>query len=160
MAGILFSSLRATNKTNTITTVRQNGNYALSQITKMIKNAKSFEGVRVSPTPPPAPAPEFNSSCSDTAAYNVLRITTFDSSLPEVIFICNTGNLLFNGVSLVDTSAVKVDSCSFKCFQSSPSDFPTIEVDFNLSQAAANPVFEKKASIEFRTSVTMRNLNR
>lgn len=160
VAGILFSSLRATNKTNTLTTIRQNGNYAVSQVSKMIKNAKSFEGVRINLTPV-SPTPELESSCTNTSTtYHVLKITTFDESSPNVTFTCDVGSLTINGTSLVDESAVRVVNCNFICFQSSASDFPTVEMDLILSQKDENALFEKRATIEFRTSATMRNLNK
>ena len=40
IAGIIKSSLRGSNKTNTIEAIRQNGNYALSQISKNIEYAQ------------------------------------------------------------------------------------------------------------------------
>ncbi|MBI1982537.1 MAG: prepilin-type N-terminal cleavage/methylation domain-containing protein, partial [Candidatus Levybacteria bacterium] len=54
VAAIITSSLRGTSKTNTITSVRQNGFYAIAQMTKMIQNARRLD-VSYSCVPPPTP---------------------------------------------------------------------------------------------------------
>ncbi|MBI1919210.1 prepilin-type N-terminal cleavage/methylation domain-containing protein, partial [Candidatus Microgenomates bacterium] len=60
VAAIITSSLRGTSKTNTITSVRQNGFFAIAQMTKVIQNARRLD-VSYSCVPPPTPTP-FQSS--------------------------------------------------------------------------------------------------
>ena len=180
IGAILFSSLRGTNKTNTLTVVRQNGSFAVSQVTKTLRNAKSFEGVSIDgslnsyttdctqiipPSPAPTPVP---------VKYYYLKITSFDSGV--TIFSCsgNPGDsenpltLSSNSASLLDTTAVSIpdsNSCYFTCSQSTISDFPAIGINFFLREfvpiGALLP--EKTASaaaIPFQTSVLMRNIGR
>ncbi|OGH42386.1 MAG: hypothetical protein A3H79_00140 [Candidatus Levybacteria bacterium RIFCSPLOWO2_02_FULL_36_8b] len=172
IGSILFSSLRGTNKTNTLTVVRQNGSFAISQTTKMLRNARSFEGVSIdgenyvtdctqvippSPTPPP-----------DPIKYTYLKITSFDDG--QTIFSCSGSPLTLssNSASLLDTTAVSIpvsNSCYFTCSQSTISDFPTIGINFFLREVVPTGALlpEKTASaaaIPFQTSVLMRNIGR
>jgi len=48
IASVLFSALRGANKTNTIDTVRRNGNSAITQMSRMIRYSQSFDGISVS----------------------------------------------------------------------------------------------------------------
>lgn len=152
---IMFSSLRVTNKTNVLTSVKQNGNYAISQMEKIIRNAKNFNGVKVNL------ADSYLSFCpSGSTQHHFLKITSFDGL--ETEFICDT-QISSNSGSLVDLNSVDVSSCFFTCSQTSSSDFPTININLSLSQRSTSSFVEHKASasaILFQTSVTMRNLNR
>ena len=165
---IIFSSLRATNKTNTLTSARQNGNYAISQMSKMIRYAKRFDGVSTDDvsylstcavsvgvgTPTPVPA-----------QYHYLKVTSFEDV--ETKFTCvdkvtssPSGLISFTAGPLVDTDKIVVDTCYFTCSQTSSSDFPTIGISFSLSQKDLDSLVENKASVNFNTSIVMRNLNK
>ncbi len=142
IGSILFSSLRGTNKSNALTTVRQNGNFALIQMTKMIRDAKKL-----------------NSPCtiSDT-----INFSSFSGG--DTVFICDLSNpqgptISSNGASLLDQNAVSVSSCAFTCTQNSESDYPTIGISFTLGTLTSQAQ-EKTVSIPFQTSVTMRNVGR
>ncbi|RJQ37114.1 type II secretion system protein [Candidatus Microgenomates bacterium] len=180
VTSILFSSLRGSSKTNAITTVRQNGNYALIQMEKMLRNARKFEGVSETDTvgsyitnctqvipDPPAPTPT-------PVAYRFIKITSFDnrqttfaccpaSSDPAMISSSSASPACSNKVNLLDQNAVSLSDCKFTCTQASVSEFPIISIDFSLNTAGSNLLYEKKASdsdIPFQTSVMMRNLKR
>ncbi len=168
---ILFSSLRGTSKTNTITAVRQNGNYAISQMVKTIRNANRFDGMSTDginyitncsvPTPP-VPTPT-----SPPVVYNFIKITSVDgfqttficpdtSFSPSTIAAKNGGGVK---VSLLDTTTVSLVSCLLTCTQASLSDAPTIGITFALKEQSGSsslPV-EKTANVSFQTSVTLRN---
>lgn len=172
---IIFSSLRATNKTNTLTSARQNGNYAISQMSKMIRFAKRFDGISADDSlnsyltncaqetvVPPSPTPTL-------VEYHYLKVTSFDGG--QTKFSCAPATLappaglISSGsgtttLPLIDTTSIIVNSCYFTCDQTSSSDFPTISINFNLSQKEQNPLVERKASIDFNTSIVIRNLNR
>lgn len=165
ITAIFSSSLRGSNKVKVTNEVRENGNYALLQMSRMIIYAKNFNGVSingadgsyvnecyVSPvldgTPTPAPQ-----------EYHYLKITTFDGG--EIIFSCDANSdekIASNGASLINTNMIAVDSCRFHCIQSTISQPPTIRISFTLSQKNATGFFENKATMPFETSVTMRNL--
>ncbi|MEK7450907.1 MAG: prepilin-type N-terminal cleavage/methylation domain-containing protein [Patescibacteria group bacterium] len=159
----ITSSLRGTTKTNTINDVRQNGNYAIAQVSKMIEYAKSFNGVSndnvafvsncVDSTPPLTPTPT-------PSQYKYIAITGFDNG--QTIFGCSQNNvntIASNSAFLIDTSLVSVDACSFTCERARITDPPIIGINFSLSKNTTSSLFENKASISFKTSVKMRNLS-
>src|SRR3989344_7547432 len=96
ISGIITASLRGTNKTTTIENIRQNGNYALAQMSKNIEYAQVFNGlsangidyvtscpILAAPTPP-TPAP-------NTTVYKFIKITPPNGS--PTIYNC-TGSTL------------------------------------------------------------------
>ncbi len=168
IASIFASSLRGTNKANITNDVRQNGNYALVQMSRMITYAQSFDGISIdgveyitdcyidsvgSGTPTPTPA-----------EYHYLKISNFEGG--QTIFNCNTTDseitpeIASNSAALINTELVRVDSCTFSCAQSSVSQPPTIGISFTLSQRSETSFFEQKATIPFETTVTMRNVGK
>lgn len=157
IATILVSSLRGSNKTNTVNTLRQNGNYAILQISKMLEFAQSFGGVS-------SDGSTYTSSCtSPTTQYKYIKITSFDNG--NTVFFCDVSNskissisASFNG-SIVNPNDVNLSQCYFTCSRniSVP---PTIGINFTLTQKGSSGLFEKKETINFQTSVIMRNLNK
>lgn len=156
---IIFSTLRATNKANTLAYLRQNGNYAISQMVKMIRDAEKFDGVKINNG-------DLYGLLCQTQDYHFLKITSFDGGTTE--FTClpinlpslPNGKISSNSALLIDTNTISVTTCSFTCSHTSASDSPIIGISFSLSQGSDSPFVEKKASIDFKTSVTMRNLNK
>jgi len=162
ISSVLFSALRGTNKTNTIDTVRRNGNFAITQMSRMIRYAKSFNGVStdgtsyttncivtIPPSPTPTPTP---------VQYSYVRITSFDGGVTT--FICNSSSIASQAstlVSLIDTQSVSITNCYFTCLQDSINSPPNIGVNFNLTQKGNPQFFEKKDSVNFQTSVSIRN---
>lgn len=149
IGAILFSSLRGTNKTNTITNVRQNGNYAISLMSKAIRDGSRLD----TPYPCVSPEPSYQSVTIVTATDDK---TTFSCSLISGTISQKNGS--DNAASILDTNVVSIQSqsCYFTCNQTSSSDPPTIGINFTLTQKGT-PFYEKQASIAFQTSVTMRN---
>lgn len=152
-ASIIVSALRGSNKTNTINTVRQNGNYAISQISKMLEFSQGFVGVSNDNV-------NYSTACSSpTATYKYIKIVSFDNG--TTVFSCNvpSSTISSNSASLISPSDVALTSCSFTCSRniSVP---PTIGIDFMLTQKSSSNFFENKDSVEFKTSVILRNLNK
>lgn len=162
VVGILTSSLRGTNKTNIVNTVRQNGNQAVSQMTRMIEYAKSFDGVSldglnytvdcvkaavIAPTPTPTPT-----------QYKYLKITAFDGG--EITYSCTVDSIASNSASLIDTQSVIAiqDKCWFTCAQDRTTSNPIIGIKFQLIQSVKSIFTENAASIPFDTSITFKNL--
>ena len=184
ITGILISSLRGGSKSNVLDNVRQNGNSTITQMSKMIIYAQSFNGIsdgtfdnngnRVyitncsqiissspSPSSPPSPTPT-----PMPKEYQYIKITSFDGGI--TVFGCNDSNdippstIASNGASMIDTTpetGVKVSSCSFTCSQDGYGFPPTIGINFTLSQNTTSSFAEKQAIIPFQTSVTIRNNN-
>lgn len=179
VATIIVNSLRGTSKTNVLNSVRQNGNYTILQMSKMIAYAQYFNGVSpdgttystnctgLSATPSPSPSPSSTPLPTPTSTptpYKSIKITSFDGGV--TVFSCNgsadtpPNTIASNSASLIDTSAVSLvsNSCYFTCTQNSFGLPPTIGINFTLSQASTSGFAEQNASIPFVTSVTMRNI--
>lgn len=166
---ILFSALRGTNKTNVITIVRQNGNYAISQMEKMIRNAKSFEAVSADL------GYTWETVCNPSTHYRQIKISSFDDV--ETTFKCNDNNNISSvsasgaTVYLLDTSSVSLPStiplpqnrCYFTCSRPDSVSPPIIGINFYLTDTSTTGFAENKASqsaILFQTSVQIRNDHR
>ena len=186
VSAILFSSLRGVSRTSVTDAVRQNGNSAISEISREIRFAKLFKGVSPDgttysidsetddidctmyrPTPTPTPTPG--------RGYTHLKIVSLENE--TIIFSCEDNSpsiyqeirsfdestIISPKSSIFDTGTVKMDlsSCYFTCSQSVITDPPTIGVHFTLSDTKGDTTFfEQKSSSEFQTSVTFRNLNK
>lgn len=172
VTGILISSLRGGSKSNVLDNVRQNGNDAITQMSKMIIYAQSFNGAStdgifyttnctqvIPPSPSPSPTP---------VSYKYIKITSFDGG--TTIFSCNgqtdtpqntlaskSGSLA--PFSIIDTSNVSLTSCYFSCSQANFGQDYMIGINFTLSQKSASGFAEKQATIPFQTSITVRNKN-
>jgi prepilin-type N-terminal cleavage/methylation domain-containing protein len=159
ITSILVTSLRGGNKSNTVNDVRQNGNYVLSQMSKMIAYARSFDGVSTDGanyvtdctiTQPPAPTPSIT-----PVLYNYIKISSFDGG--QTVFSCTGSTIASNGASLTNSANLNVTNCSFYCSQSNVLAPPTININFSLSKANAGFFVENQTTIPFETSVTPRN---
>lgn len=161
IASIIVSTLRSGNKNNSLSEVRENGNSAILQMSKMIEYAKSFDGVStdgthftscIVPTPgplSPTPAP---------VKYYYVKITSFDDN--QTTFGCYTEKLASISSTLGEVPLVSASTsanCYFFCSQDSYSTSPTIQFNLVLSTKNGGPLPENNTSIPFKTSVTLRN---
>ena len=176
MAAIIVISLRGSNRSTNVNDIRQEGNFALSQMTKMITYAQSFEGISDG-TIDGSGNLVYTKNCTlnpATTKYKYLKISSFDQG--KTTFICNydpTGNLIASyGASLVkwpislsdNTSFVQyfnetkytVSACSFTCLQENSSVTPTIGISFTV-QKPDTTIVENKVSLDFDTTVGFRN---
>lgn len=158
IGSIIMSVLRGTNKTNTLTMVRQNGSYAISQISKMLRNAKNFEGVSID-----GAGGSYITNCVSSTEYKYMKIKSFDEGVTT--FSCAGSPLKISSGSaeLLDTSAVIVDECYFRCTVSGVSDYPRIDIYFSLRANSSSLLPERKASesaILFNTTVNLRNVGK
>lgn len=169
ITSILISSLRGSNRSTSVNDVRQNGNYVLSQMSKMIAFAMTFQGISTDGTNyatdcVPAPAPPAGTPTPTPAAYSYIKVTSFDQG--TTIFSCQTdpvtNQLLIasNGASMVDTSSVQVVNCFFTCSQANISTPPTLDINFTLAKNTSGLFVENNVSIPFETSITPRNANK
>ncbi len=172
VTGIIVSSLRGSNKSTVLNNVRENGNYAIIQISKMLTFAQAFNGVSTdgvtyttvcvpAPTPLPSGSPSPLPTPTPQQFYYV-KITSFDGG--QTVFSCsgNPYTIASNSSSLIDTSTVSVDptKCYFTCTGHTLTEPPTIGINFTLSQISSSSstfISEKNATIPFSTSVTIRN---
>ena len=157
VATILVSALRGNNKTNVISDIRQNGNYAIVQIGRMIEFAQRFGGVSTNGV-------SYTTNCVGQSGvqYKYVKIIAFDNG--ETVLSCNPPSnplaIASRSASLIDTNRVSLSFCHFTCSQNTFSEAPVIGVSFTLSQKNVSGFFENRASIPFETSVIMRNINK
>lgn len=146
--GTLIVVLRGSKNADSLILVKQNGNYAMSQMIRIIRFAKSLD----SPV-----------TC-DSTPLNSITITTFD--LNQTTFSCPvdplpTPNFIAsnsaNSTKLTNKQSIGVSACSFVCTQSSTGP-PLINITFSLKKINSNGLPEGDVTIPFQSSVTMRNL--
>lgn len=162
IAGIISSSLRGTNKTNTLENIRQNGNYALNQISKDIEYAQVFGGLStdgdiyvtscpfsVAPTPTPVTTP-----------YTFIKVTPLNSD--AVVYSCASSTINANDTPLVDMDLIKLTSCEITCTQAKSTDVPIIGISFTLESNKRTGGLAENSTppITFSTSITIRNYQR
>lgn len=156
IGSILFASLRGSSKTAVLQLVRQNGNYAISQMAKTMRNAKNFNGVKVNIVD------DYITDCtqSGTTQYKYVKVTDFTNS--PVTFSCMSPSPSINGLPLINTASVTMDSCSFTCSQNSIVEPPNITFNLTLYQlgGGVTAFAEKNASLSFQTSISIRNFTR
>ena len=158
ITSILVTALRGENKTNATTQVRQNGDYAITQMYKTIAYAKSFDGISTDnvnfdiscvPQNPPAPTPT-----PTPTQYKYLQVTSFDGG--QTTYSCENNTIASNSAPLIDSSNLTVSNCYFMCTQTDVRSAPTIDINFTLTRSSSG-LFENQSAIPFETSVTFRN---
>jgi prepilin-type N-terminal cleavage/methylation domain-containing protein len=152
IVAILFTVIRGTKKSDSITVVRQNGEYAIDQIIKKIRFAKSLDY----PSPAGGAPPECSSSGTTVSS---VTITNLD--LSQTVFSCPgsltyPNNISLDGAGLTNSNSVIVTSCSFVCSQNSGGPL-TIGVYFDLTKVSSSGLPEENTTIPFQSSVTLRN---
>ncbi len=154
-SNVFFTTLRSSGKTKVLTKVKQNGDYALSVMERLIKDSQEV----ITNTD--------NKICEQ--GMNYLKFKRTDGGMVE--FACleegtANGRIASNSARLT-SSEVKVDTCVFDC--SCPAAFPnctsqgtkfypkTVTIKFTLSQVGATVRPEEQATINFQTTVSTRN---
>jgi prepilin-type N-terminal cleavage/methylation domain-containing protein len=146
IVSILFTTLRGSRKSDLLVMLKQNGDFAISQMTNNIRYAKSLD------TP---------ASCTTPVTTKTITISSATDN-GQTTYVCpavSTSGITSNSASLVDTNAVAVTACNFVCTQQSVYDPPTINITFTLTPKNVNGLPENTGALPFQTSVTMRNLN-
>lgn len=163
IAGIITASLRGTNKTNVIENIRENGNYALSQISRSIEYARVFNGLSdngidyavscpFSTSPTPAPV---------KTVYKYVKVTPPNGNSIE--YSCKTlapATITANGISMIDTGSIALTDCVIACVQTRATDIPIVKVGFKLGpkdQVPGGIAENSSPPILFETSITIRN---
>jgi len=132
VVSLFLSNLRAASKSKLLTKVKQNGNYALSVMERMIRNAQSI------------------SNCSGTSSS--LKILNPDGGITE--FICGD-QIASNSGTFLTSAGLKVSDCSFECVQ--PQGKPAVvTIRFKLSQKGTSLGKEFTAQAAFEATVSAR----
>lgn len=133
---MFFTILKGSAKTRVLTEVKQNGDYAINVMERRIRNAKSLSG----------------------GGNSVVIVNPDDSS---TTFGCSGGEITLDGESLI-SEEVKVEDgdCPsvFTVTAGVAGARPVVVViDFTLQQAGADIRPEAQATIDFGTTVSLRN---
>lgn len=173
VVSIFVSGLRGTNKTTSVNSATQNGNYALSQMVKMIHGVKTFEGMSsnssdyitdctaTSPPNEPTPTPthyQYMKFLGLDGGETVLACSYSLSGKETIASISASGT-----VSLLDFENVTLSDCYFTCKQADITEPPIVGINFSLNKSNSGNLFENQASasaIPFSTSTTFRNVIR
>jgi len=134
---VFFSVLRGTNKSQVLISIRQNGNFALSQMSREIRQAEQA----------------VCSLSSDSVQITSARdqsVTTYQ---------CTPTNISSGSSFLLDETQVRPMECSFTCGIRPPLDIPSVTIRFSLTSAGDTSLPEKQlvSPTIFTTTVLLRN---
>lgn len=158
--GIVWISLKSTVKANNLSVIRQNGNFAMLQMAKMLQFSKEFQGVSNNGN-------TFNFNCQNPGntlqKYNYVRFTGSDDE--DTILGCTSGPStissisasLNKSISLINTAKFKLTSCDFTCTQVNAGLPYTIGIKFTIEKKTPGNIFDEPAPLVFKNSVTLRN---
>jgi len=141
VSNLFFQTLKGSTKAELLKTVKQEGDYAISLMERTIRNAKAVESACV------------------VGGSVVSSITVTNQDDTSTSFECDAGNtkITLDGSDLT-SSAVVVSGCnSFITCTRSGSTPPIVKISFSLSQAGSSTRPEEQASVDFQTTVSLRN---
>jgi prepilin-type N-terminal cleavage/methylation domain-containing protein len=142
---LFFSVLRGATKTKASELVKQNGNYALTSMERNIHNAKQITDY-------------------DDTGGTYLEIKNPDGK--ETEYFCGNVDadsdleIASNSASLINSSEVRVTSCNnvFTVDEGEEGVSPdVVTISFTLAQTKTTPRPEEQSTINFKTTVTLRN---
>jgi len=139
-----FNLLKGSTKTRTASLVKQNGDYALAVMERMIRSGKIIENTEVPPQ-----------EC-ESGGMSKIKILNPDGG--ETEFSCEGDAISSNSATLI-SSQVKVanGNCSFNCQRTNIFEPDVVTINFTL-QAQEDVRPEEKVSIVFKTTVVLRNI--
>lgn len=146
LGSIIMTHIRSVEKTNSLTTVRQNGNYAIAQMSKDIRNASDIDTSAV------------NTVTLGFNTYKKRYQCDLNNKTIEVGTEITPGT--YNFSSLFDTGSVKLTACSIttNCTGSTDTNCATDLVSISFTVEQVNPAsLGRNVSVDFKTSVTRRN---
>lgn len=137
---VFFSTLRGTGKSQVLISVRQNGNYALSQMSRQIRMAES--------------AVCQNDGTVDVTSALDHEVTTYKCTETNI-----ASSTAVQDFFLLDDTQVKAESCSFTCGEQAPLDIPYVTIQFDLTNADNLSLPEQRIEtpVTFTTTVLLRN---
>ncbi len=153
---IFFTTTRSSTKTKIVTKVKENGDYALSVMERLIRDSQEII--------------ENSDGKLCESDMKKLKVKRLDGT--EIEFACvdaggENGYIASNSANLTSPQIVKLNSCSFDC--SCPPVYPncvgegtklypkTITIKFTLTQPTATVRPEEEAKVDFQTTVSTRN---
>jgi len=140
-SNLFFSILRGSTKTKILQLVKQNGDYAISVMGRMIRNARSVSGSGSSITIVNPDGRPTTFSCSDLDANGANEISS-------------------NSARLINDEVKVINNCSnvFSVIAGEVGTRPdVVTINFTLSQAGVTTRPEERASVNFQTTISLRN---
>lgn len=160
---ILFNVFKGTAKSEVLKEVKQNGDYALSVMERMIREAKEVEScsgselsiINQDPDDPDKTKVRHKTTFKCMLDSGVLRIAS-SSALPPIAI---GDRMLTSSENVTLTGASCPGTLSFTCSQATGK-VSQVEIRFTLRQktaAGVTPRKEEQAEIPFQTTVSLRN---
>jgi type II secretory pathway pseudopilin PulG len=145
---IVFSSaIRGSDRSQSLISLRQNGSYALTQISRSIRQAEAITNVSYK-------------ECSQPSGHTALSIVSaFDHQVTT--FSCSETNISSEsarGITefLDNSDTTTVSSCTFSCgTETSGTQFVTVSI--KLLPTAENAAADNRSPLDFTTTVYLRN---
>ena len=150
ITGILYSTLRGSNRVKITTEVTQNGTYALGFMTRAINDSRNIVSIGGTPIA--------DCTADPNPSGKSIVIKRIDGATTE--FECSGAELTVDNVSLINTDQIQSDlaSCTFSCTQTTDDLYsvPIINIEFKLEDRDAT-LPEARSSSTFKTSVLLKN---
>lgn len=157
VVAIITASLRGASKTNVSEDLRQSGNSALAQISKIIQFSDNFESAVVADE---GNEGEIETVCSaESDNYSEINIDDNGASKKISCSVDINGviDVQIDDTSVLDLNKVTVNECRLTCSQADSTTSPIIGIYFELQ--SANDLEDKSGSVVFEKSVKIRNSN-
>ena len=162
IGGILYSTLRGSESTRSKTLVAQNGNYAISSISELVKRSKSV--VAISNGEPTEDTEKNFVDCTGEPSGTHLSLMMPDNK--KVLLTCNSedspGRLASSSAEntyyLTDQSLV-TGTCAITCYQASSYSTPRVKIEFSLGRAKGDGGMIENTEELFHTQINIRNYN-
>lgn len=160
VVGIVWISLKSTVKANNINVIRQNGNFAMLQMAKMLQFSNEFQGVSNNGN-------AFNFNCQTPGAslqkYKYVKFTGSDNGVTILGCTNNPSDIASISASLnvrkslINTSKFRLTSCNFTCTQVNAGLPYTVGIEFTIEKKVTGNIFDEPAPLLFQNSITLRN---
>ncbi len=147
-AGLFFTTLRSDSKQTFVSVLRDNGDYALSQMEFLLRNAVALD--RINPG---------DSTCTSGMSQIVFR--SVDNGVTRLYLSNNAiaSESVQVGVTRYLTGGpTTASNLSFNCSQSAPNTGTYVRISFDLTYATTSGTFfEESGSQSFSTTVNIRS---
>ncbi|PJE70083.1 hypothetical protein COU97_01495, partial [Candidatus Shapirobacteria bacterium CG10_big_fil_rev_8_21_14_0_10_48_15] len=146
---MFFSVLKGSTKADKLALVKQNGDYALNIMQRMIRNARSLKECTVStveidnPDPMAPPEKRWTKFILDTTNH----------------YVASESSTLSGADARLTGTQVWLTAGSFACTSGADGEPDQVEINFTLEQAGTTNRPEEKAAASFHTTVVMRNID-
>lgn len=159
IGGILFSTLRGSETTRSTTQIAQNGNYAITTFSEIIKQSRQVVNVYED-----EPIEDFQ-DCTDNPTGTNIVLRMPDNNYVSLTCNYNDEQKLASVSAertyfLVDEELITAqNSCRISCHQSSAFVPPRVEIQFELGKESSSGELVDNSAKLFQTQINVRNFN-